>query len=285
MIQGVYLDLDGAWDSDIQNLRRLDLREWGPRLRYFARYPELRAFYHCVEGQLAPFVLHGSGDFHYLTAVLIQRASRPVTLVSFDNHPDWDVCPPFWSCGGWINRALENGGVERASVWGCGNFELAFPSRLFANLSALRTNRLEVHAWSERQTLHTQRRFLCMTRGDWQERFARFVGQLAGKDVYVTVDLDCLRAQEAVTNWENGLFTAADLSWALNLLHQHARVVGGDVCGAYSLPVYARWAQRIAGYWDHPRRVAASESQARAINRASLDIIWPALTESYILDS
>ena len=52
---------------------------------------------------------------------------------------------------------------------------------------------------------------------NWRERFQRFAGELAGAAVYVTVDLDCLRAEEAVTNWESGLFTA-DADSALGAL-------------------------------------------------------------------
>ena len=57
--------------------------------------------------ELAPFVLYGSGDFHHLTALWLRRLTQAVVLVSFDNHPDWDVRPPRWCCGGWVNRALE----------------------------------------------------------------------------------------------------------------------------------------------------------------------------------
>ena len=31
--------------------------------------------------------------------------------------------------------------------------------------------------------------------------------------VYVTIDLDCLRAEDAVTNWESGRFSLDDLAW------------------------------------------------------------------------
>ena len=46
--------------------------------------------------------------------------------------------------------ALELANVKQADVWGCGNFELAMPARLFANHRALRANRLRVHPWAER---------------------------------------------------------------------------------------------------------------------------------------
>jgi len=203
-----------------------------------------------------------------------------VTLISFDNHPDWDIRPPHWACGGWINRALELPNVRRAVVWGCGNFELAMPSRLFANRRALRAGRLEVHAWAERQKPGVQRRFDCMTRENWRQRFERFVTSLIGQDVYVTIDIDCLRKEEAVTNWENGLFTAEDVAWALGVLRGKARVVAGDLCGAYSPPAYARAFQRLAGWWDHPKLPSIEATVARDTNRTALQLLWPALAGS-----
>ncbi len=275
---GVHLDLDGAWDAGILGLAQVEVRRWGPRLRYSAPEEDVEVFYRQIEPCLAPFVLYGSGDYHHLTALFVRRVTRPVTLVSFDNHPDWDRRPPRWGCGGWTRRALESGTVEHISVWGCGNFELRFPWHFFADRAALRSGRLAAHAWAERFDAATQRRFGSIRREDWRRRFEEFSRRLAGRSVYVTVDLDCLQAEEGVTNWENGLFTVADLAWAIGRLGEQSRIVAGDVCGAYSPPRYARWRQRFASAWDHPWRQPQDMAQARAINRAAVAVLWPALT-------
>jgi arginase family enzyme len=268
----VHLDLDGAW-GDVSDMPTREVRDWGRRLRYIARASEIERFFDEVVRALPPFVLYGSGDFHHLAGLLVRRMTEGVTVVSFDNHPDWDVRPPRWACGGWVSRALELPNVRQVSVWGCGNFELAFPARLFRN----RSDRLKVHAWAERQAAATQRRFDCMTRENWRERFVSFVSGLEGTAVYVTVDMDCLRREEAVTNWENGLFTAEDVAWGIGELRNHARVIGGDLCGAWSEPVYARGFQRFAGWWDHPGENVKFVPSARAMNLASLRSIWPIL--------
>ena len=52
-----------------------------------------------------------------------------------------------------------------------------------------------------------------MTRDTWRHRFTEFLKALAGTNVYLTLDLDCLRAEEFTSNWEQGLFTADDLAW------------------------------------------------------------------------
>ena len=69
---------------------------------------------------------------------------------------------------------------------------------------------------------------------DWQQRFLAFVKNLGGESVYVTIDLDCLRAEDAVTNWENGRFTLDDVEWALSELRHINRIIAGDICGAFS---------------------------------------------------
>lgn len=279
----LFLDLDGAWQvmpntGEADSFRQANFVAWGPRLRYHGTKSEVNSFYQEIESQLTPFVLYGSGDFHYLAGVLLRRIAQPVTVVSFDNHPDWDIRPPYWACGGWVNRALEIPNVRRVAVWGCGNFELAFPSRLFANRKALRSGTLQVHAWAERQKPAVQRRFDCMTRENWRQRFEEFAQSLAGTKVYVTVDLDCLRAEEAITNWENGLFTAEDVAWALRKLRDKSDVIAGDLCGAYSPPSYDRWFQRLAGNWDHPKLPPIDLAEARRMNGIALSTIWPALT-------
>lgn len=279
----VHLNLDDAWPIFADAADRttdfadLDLRQWGPRLRYHGTRDDVEAFYRAIEPKLTSFVLYGSGDFHYLAAVFLRRLNTPVTIISFDNHPDWDVRPPHWSCGGWVNRALDLPQARRICVWGCGNFELAYPSFLFANRTALRAGRIEVHPWAERQSLSVQRRFDCMTRQNWRERFERFCESISAQDVYVTVDLDCLKEEEAVTNWENGLFTADDIAWALMKLRDKTQVVGGDLCGAYSQPRYARRFQRFAANWDHPRIGPPNQCEARTLNKFALAKIWPAL--------
>ena len=116
-------------------------------------------------------------------------------------------------------------------------------------------------------------------RGDWREKFERFVETLGGVALYVTIDLDCLRAEDAVTNWENGRFSVADLTWALQTLRSRARIVAGDICGAWSQPRYARWKQKFASEMDHPKRPAPGLGDARRTNAASLAALWPVLTE------
>jgi len=272
----LHLNLDGAWLGEPLRLPRFDALEWGQQLRFSAPSRGVETFYREVEGQLGPSLLYGSGDFHYLSALWLRRVRRPMVVVSFDNQPDWDIRPPKWGAGGWVNRALELPHVQRVSVWGCGNFECWWPHQIFGNRRAERSGKLEVHPWADNRPPQDRQRRGAILRENWRERFETFVSNLGG-DVYVTIDLDCLRAEEAVTNWESGRFTIVDLIWALGKLRESARIVAGDICGAWSLPVYARWKQRFASEWDHPKLERPSAEETRKINFAALEKLWPLL--------
>ena len=277
MASALHLNLDDAWQCNL-DLPVIDARDWGPCLRFSAPPQLAENFYSEFKSRLAPFVLYGSGDFHYLSGLLLRQLNTPAVLVSFDNHPDWDIRPPRWGCGGWINRALELEQVQHIAIWGCGNFECWWPHNIFANRRGEREGRLDVHPWADDRPMKDRQRAGAILRDNWRELFETFAVNIRGANVYVTVDLDCLRIEDAVTNWENGRFTVADLEWALGTLHEETRIVGGDICGAYSKPKYARWKQKFASEWDHPKLALPNADEIQKTNSATLGRLWPVLT-------
>jgi hypothetical protein len=165
-------------------------------------------------------------------------------------------------------------------VWGCGNFECWWPHQIFGNRHAERAGILEVHPWVDDRPVKDRKRKGAILRDNWREHFGKFSNRLAGENIYVTIDLDSLRVEDAVTNWESGRFTVDDLEWALGRLRECSRIIGGDICGAYSPPSYARWKQRFAAEFDQPKLALPNLEEERAINLASLEKLWPILKES-----
>jgi hypothetical protein len=274
----LHFNLDDAWRDEPLGLPVVDARAWGPRLRFSAPPRLVTEFYREQEPNLAaPFLLYGSGDFHYLTALRLRPIAEPLVLVSFDNHPDWDVRPPRWGCGGWVNRALELPYVRRVSVWGCGNFECWWPHQIFGNRRAERAGILEIHPWADDRPVKDRQRKGAILRENWRDCFEQFLKTFKGENIYITIDLDCLGIEEAVTNWESGRFSIPDLQWALGKLREFCRIIGGDICGAYSPPKYARWKQHFAAEFDHPKIQLPDDDKIRAINLAALEKLWPVL--------
>ena len=279
MKSAIHLNLDHAWEVETLPLPVVDAVTWGPRVRFSAPANEIERFYEEVKAGLGPFIVYGSGDFHHLTALWLRRLARLTTVVSFDNHPDWDVRPPRWCCGAWVNRALELPHVRQVAIWGCGNFECWWPHQLFGNRKVERTGILMVHPWADDRPRRARKRRGAILRENWREKFENFARGLNGSNIYVTIDLDCLAPNLAWTNWENGKFDFEDVRWGLATLRQHARVVAGDMCGAYSVPTYARRKQRFVSEFDHPKFDFPSADTIRAINRQAFEALWPALTQ------
>ena len=280
MARAIHLNLDNAWPARALPIETLDATSWGPQLRFSAPARLIEQFYREYAARVAPFIVYGSGDFHHLSALWARRLVEPFVLVSFDNHPDWDVRPPRWGCGGWVNRALELPNVKKVSVWGCGNFECWWPRQFFGNRRAEREGRLEVHPWADDRSASEQNRPGAILRSKWREHFGRFVNELGESNVYVTIDLDCLRAEDAVANWESGRFMLEDVAWALTQLRAaRTRILAGDICGAYSSPKYARGKQRFAAEMDHPKLAQPNLEAAGQINLRAFHALWPILSQ------
>src|SRR5437773_3590236 len=200
----LHLNLDAAWPNDSVGLAVVDARDWGPQLRFSAPARLIERFYRQHETSLAAsFLLYGSGDFHHLTALRLRRIAGPIILISLDNHPDWDVRPPKWACGAWVNRALELQHVRRVSVWGCGNFECWWPHQIFGNRRAERAGTLEVHPWADDRPPSAKKRRGAILRENWRDQFEKFASELIGSNVYITIDLNCLASDYSCTNWES----------------------------------------------------------------------------------
>lgn len=61
----------------------------------------------------------GSGDYHHLTLAFIADLKAPISLIHFDNHPDWVGFAPKRYCGSWVNRALNMPALKRIEPpWG-----------------------------------------------------------------------------------------------------------------------------------------------------------------------
>jgi arginase family enzyme len=196
----------------------------------------------------------GSGDFHQVAATLIDalpKSAQPVTVVMFDNHPDWFKAPAHYHCGAWVVQALRNPGVERVILVGQNSSDIRGDQFRFAPFHELCKGRVEVYPaakkgvlvpliWvskvagvesSKRSLCGTQLRFSTVEATGAQAFGERLAKQLAGKNVYFSIDKDVLCESDALTDWDQGLLTLKDLLAIISKVSDQANVVGMDVCG------------------------------------------------------
>lgn len=259
----------------------VDLAEAGPSLRIVATRGGIGRFIEAMGPATGrpEAVFYGSGDFHHLTAALIGRVGQRLSVIHFDNHPDWVSWPRSFNCGGWVCRALAMDHVARVITIGPSSTDLVRPELKFADLAALREGRLELYPWrhppsfvmgrygngpDRRQQGH-RIAWRQLADENWQAFLDELASRLPQTPLYITIDKDCLGRDEAVTNWDQGGMSLSHLLAALETLARVRPVIGIDVCGDYAAPRFRDPFRAALALLDHPRGIAPGE-QALAIN-------------------
>jgi len=127
----------------------LDLRASGRQVRLWGMDSELGAVKSQLPTSSEPILTFmGSGDFHHVTALLLERLAEasvePFTIIHFDNHPDWVRFSGGMHCGSWVNRALAIPSVSKIVTLGVCSHDLRFPECKGGNLKAMSEGRLEL---------------------------------------------------------------------------------------------------------------------------------------------
>lgn len=294
------IDLDGSVAAqeplrarvDAGAATHIDARDLAHRLRIVASRDALRN----LAGRVAtaparegtPVTFYGSGDFHHLTAGLVDAVEQDITIVHFDNHPDWVRFPATVNCGAWVNRALERPHVRKVVTIGPSSSDLVRPELQFANLAALREGALALYPWrhapsrvwgrygsgagyrQEGSHLHWRN----LAEEDWTDFLDDLVEAIPTRAIWLTIDKDVLAEADAATNWDQGALPLDHLLQAVERLAEAREVVGVDVCGDWSTPRFSDPFRATLAYFDHPRGPApAPEALARnaEVNAAFID--------------
>jgi len=191
-------------------------------------------------------VFAGSGDFHHVTPLLLERAlarfGGPATVLHFDNHPDWVRHAPGRHCGSWVGVAARLPGVDRVITVGPCSPDVGARRARQGDLALLREGRLSLYAWAAPDgddELVVEGRAWPTISGLGETAFLEHLAaEIRTRKIYVTVDKDVLAPADAVTNWDQG---QASLDFVLNAIACAAanrEVIGADVVGDWSRPVY-----------------------------------------------
>lgn len=240
----------------------VNLKDHADALRLWARRADMTALARRLAEEGPPpghgveITFMGSGDFHHLTAPLVARlAGTPLSVVHFDNHPDWGKWPPAYHCGSWVNRVLDMDHVARVVTLGpCAG--PTWPQLKGANIDVLGDARYELRPWRMGPSrllggriIHWDNLAGC----DWPAFAADLARRLPTEAVYVSIDKDVLHPDEAVTNWNQGEMRLDHVLACLGELARHRRIVGIDVCGEFAPPRFRSLPKRLLARFDQPR--------------------------------
>jgi hypothetical protein len=244
------------------------LRHWGPSLRLACSWSSFARFEDDLSRGLGGWHDHqpgltfvGSGDFHHVSLALARRLVLPCNLLVLDNHPDWMRGLPFLHCGTWLYHAACLPLVRRIfHVGGEVDFDNAY--RWLAPWPMLQDGKVVV--------LPAIRRFRAgwgriphnplraspgePARGDRIESLLDpWRDELASLPLYVSLDRDVLRADQAAVNWDSGHLEVDEVLRVLAaFLDASAGLVGMDVVGDWSEVRLTGVVRRLFHWTEHP---------------------------------
>lgn len=238
----------------------------------------------------------GSGDFHQTTATLIESlppSQQPVTIILFDNHPDWFKAPAHFHCGAWVVQALKHPFVERVIMVAQDSEDIRGDQFRFAPFNELCKGRVEMHPlarnsvlvpliWrskvagvesSKKTWLGTKLSFATVRGVGVPGIGERLAKELAGKNVYVTMDKDVLDHADAITDWDQGSLKLSEMTSIISRVAETANIVGMDVCGERA-PGAIRGLLKSFDSGREFKRKITNFAEATSVNeRTNLEII------------
>lgn len=277
------------------------VRLWGKDRRLAPLADNLRETFFAGNDDDPKLCFMGSGDFHHVTALLLsatlEKCNGPITVIHFDNHPDWVHYRGGMHCGSWVNSAAGQDKVAKVITIGVCSHDLQRPDKKGANLDLLSGGRLELfpydHAPSKvsgdygaggsfRQIgshLHWQ----TIARTGEEAFTEKLLSRIPTGDVYITVDKDVLSREDCETNWDQGVMRLPYLLLLLRAIGKKHRIIGADVTGDYSRPryggnIWTRSIKHLEIYADQPRQ-QPSEEMAANLNSASNQAILGVFSE------
>lgn len=283
MSQPLILDFDGSIGS--LNATVMDLRDRQEDIRFGCRMPVLKA----LGDELAPAlnvlpstVFLGSGDYHHVSYILIERLRRlatPIHVVVFDNHPDNMRYPFGIHCGSWVSYVSRLPFVSCVHVIGIASADVEGINVWQNHLAPLRSGK--VRYWCVGKDLRWMRRLGVKH----SHSFATVSELLDGfenesriwtEPVYLSIDKDVLSRDVVQTNWDQGVMTLEELEIAISMLKK--LVIASDVTGEVSTYRFTTRYKRILAALDHQPDIPEGslkpwQEQHQAVNRRLLSLL------------
>ena len=285
------LDVDGSV-GPLAGEVRLPLQSWQEAIRFGCTGSRYAAFRAAVEVQMPAqygTVLMGSGDFHHLSWLLIDRcitrlafsAARPLRVVVLDNHPDNMRFPWGVHCGSWVRRIAMHPAVSHVHVAGITSPDIGVGHAWENYLGPLRAGKLSY--WSCGVDTGWARRLGMAAAFRPFDRMDGLVDALTAaldterQSTYLSIDKDVFSPDVVRTNWDQGQMREEDSTAIIDALQ--GQIVGSDITGDVSSWRYATWWKRWLSASDgqdteiNAHELAASQVGQHAINERLVERI------------
>lgn len=184
----------------------------------------------------------GSGNYHYVSYLLLSELQSPFTLILLDHHTDMLKETSLMTCGSWVAEALANlDNLQQVIIVGP-------DESAREQLDPKLRNRISLYP-NERIT---------------PERINAIMASIPSEHIYISLDKDVMDQTYAATNWDQGKMTMTGLLELLTNLVKDYNVSGFDICGEWPI---------LGGEVFHPKTqkaVRKNEETNRGILQALL---------------
>lgn len=260
MIDPIILNLDQSV-GEIPNANQIDLTLWQETIRFGCTKKKFEHFgqnlYSLLPETLGT-VLMGSGDFHHISLLLIERlaqtysAKNPIEVVIFDNHPDNMRYPFGIHCGSWVSHIAHLPFVSHVHVLGITSNDIGLAHFWENRWSPLFNKKLTYWSldvnvsWAKKIGLGTVFRHFCSP----DELIATFLAEQYYKTspIYLSIDKDVLSEDVIHTNWDQGKLSTYHLLDTISSIK--SRIVGSDITGELSIWQPTDWFKRLLSSLD-----------------------------------
>ena len=286
MTQSLIIDFDASV-KPLPGTRTLALQHLQEAIRFGCRKALLRDLGRELAPALdtqPPVVFLGSGDYHHVSYLLIERLralGTRIQVVVFDNHPDNMRYPFGIHCGSWVWHVSRLPFVARVHVVGITSTDVE-AGRLWENhLAALYSGKVAYYCVQRNLRamrvlgIRHSRSFPSVT-ALLDELFATLA--TTPEPVYLSIDKDVLARDVVQTNWDQGVMRLEELASAIRMLQ--GRLLASDVVGEVSVYRYRSLFKRLLSGLDRQPEIPEQtlndwQAQHQHVNRQLLALLAP----------
>ncbi|HLR35579.1 MAG TPA: arginase family protein [Tissierellales bacterium] len=163
----------------------------------------------------------GSGNYHYVTYLLMSEIKIPFTLILFDHHTDMikPIHESILSCGSWVLEAIDSiSMLKKVIIIGVRkDLTEAIPSCLNMKVSTVLKDEILQGNVLENEKIKKD-----------------IISKIPTSNVYISIDKDVLCNSDVLVNWDQGSMRLRQLMDIVQHINKYKNIYGVDVCGEYT---------------------------------------------------